>query len=135
VQRSPLMVDVTELDLKPSAADDSAADSGNSGSAGESSQFLDASEVERMLTTLRAEVEQQTPPATLPRRSLELAWLGERRVLRDEYVGEHSSVVRYFLIIGATPLLVEVWRMQDWREIWPGADERIVRSLRRDRRR
>lgn len=125
MQRSPLMVDVTKLDLKPSAAD---------AGPGPAPQFLEAAEVERMLTSLEAEVRQQTPPESLPRRSLELVSLGERRVLRDEYAGEHSSVVRYFLIVGASPLLVEVWRTREWLEIWPGVEEQIVRSLRLDRR-
>jgi rhomboid protease GluP len=118
-QRSPLMVE-------PSGADPES---------GPEPQFLEAAEVERQLTGIRAELEQQKPAASFPRRSLELAWLGERRVLRDEYAGKNASLVRYFLIVGASPLLVEVWRTQEWQEIWPGVEEQIARSLRRDRRR
>jgi membrane associated rhomboid family serine protease len=123
-QRSPLMVDVMGLDRKPSGADP-----------GSEPQFLEAAEVERQLTGIRAELERQQPSASFPRRSLELAWLGERRVLRDEYAGKNASLVRYFLVVGASQLLVEVWRTQEWREIWPGVEEQIARSLRRDRRR
>jgi hypothetical protein len=55
-------------------------------------------------------------------------------VLRDEYAGKNASLVRYFLVVGASQLLVEVWRTQEWLEIWPGVEEQIARSLRRDRR-
>jgi hypothetical protein len=56
-------------------------------------------------------------------------------VLRDEYAGENATLVRYFMIVGASPLLVEVWRTREWLEIWPGIEEQIARTLRRDRRR
>lgn len=128
VQRSPAMVEVTRLQL--STRGDSAA----GGTALDAApQYLEAADVERMLSDLRGEVEQQRAPESMPRRSLELAWLGERRVLRDEYAGEQASLVRYFLIVGATPLLLEVWRAREWRGLWPGMEEHIASSLRRER--
>lgn len=127
LHRSPVMVDVTRVEL-------SRRSQGPDGATTEP-QYLDPSEVERMLDDLRREIEQQPAHESLPRRSLELVRLGERRVLRAEYIGAQASLVRYFMIIGASPLLVEVARSSEWRELWPDAEDHIARSVRRERRR
>jgi membrane associated rhomboid family serine protease len=131
-QRSPVLVEVSVLELSPRNL--AGPDDAEQPEPAASPSYLDPSEVEQVLSDFSDEVRKQQAPESLPRRSLELAWLGQRRVLRDEYAGEHASLTRYVFIVGATPLLVEVWRSQEWHELWPGVAERVASSLQRDRR-
>ena len=88
---------------------------------------------EAILAAARDQIAGQAAPQGAQRKSLELRWLGERRVLREELSGDGFSSTRHALVAGQNLLWVDVARVTWlWPEVWPGAEERIVRSLRHE---
>lgn len=86
---------------------------------------------ERMLDSA-LEAMQDASPGSTRRTALALVEMGDRRVIREDYLlKDGTAMLRFDQFVGNYRLSVVMWRRDDWpHQVWSGLEERIAASVR-----